>query len=486
MIFSLVFSQQLLAATTVMDKCSVKLMAVTREAKIKIEDLATDYAQKMADDTDLARIDERIKEELPKIKDELGQNIASVAGEQIAERYLEELPALEQKLEEFQACGNVQGCLRIKGEKILKWARAVQESIRASINAEDKAKQEILEAAKALATQTVAIEKVGELSGDPGSEALRKEFLAKVEDSFNTSMGVKEFFLKLGMECWENIRVLGNKSLLSNPRRLLNFAKDITTILTLQQVSRLLFIHWGWLHWEPFINSFWVIPNTIIMVYFGWVKAGEQTPDVDKPFTLEGGDPFRALPSLVYGANGFKTEVARRFSAMATVYFAELPIMYLVRTVFDKMLHVSSPGADHAGIMFAQTAVLLGGSQAFFGFKRAVFDTPFFLNVMENLRRGTRLRFERALYKSLKVRGVIDEDRDFHKEIDTGAYKSYYQRTEGLETHYDPYLGALYRQEKVLIPAGEWPIRATNEAFGSLVFFFWLQSVTAIFNHFLK
>ena len=106
----------------------------------------------------------------------------------------------------------------------------------------------------------------------------------------------------------------------------------------------------------------------------------------------------------MYGANGFKTELQQRFSSLVTLFFAELPIMYLVRTVTDSILHVSSSthGLTNAAILFGQTAVFLAGFHLYLAARGSLFDKPFFLNILPNLKKGTRQAFEVGLYNVLE------------------------------------------------------------------------------------
>jgi len=204
---------------------------------------------------------------------------------------------------------------------------------------------------------------------------------------------------------------------------------------------------------------------------------------------------FRAIPALTYGVHGFTTELKERFSSLVTLFFAELPIMYLVRTVTDSILHVSSntSGLTSAAILFGQTTVFLAGFHLYLAARGATFDKPFFLRYLPNLKKGTRLSFEVGLYNVLKEKGELQKDvslEDFHQrfapKFDYSAYKSYYTNTEGLENNFNQALADLNRQRTVLIPAGEWPIRLFNESTGSLLLFAWLQAVNAVFAHFLR
>lgn len=510
--------------------CSVKLEEIIKNAKTKITEFRDERDLAQGDIETLEKIDLKIKEELPKIKDDLGIALADDAGEHIAKDYEDQMDSLNEKIDDFRGCGNNLACLKVRGQKILLWADKARESIRAGVKAEGQAKEMLVSAAESMATEMVSIQKFEEVAEDKNiSQPTKDGYLQKVEDAFNKAPpATQNYFLRLGMIYWENIKALFSKSLITDPARLLNFGKDITTILTIQQASKWAFTKIGWLaKGEPFKNSAWVIPNTIVMVYLGWVKGGEATAEMDRPFTLNEGDPFRALPALMYGANGFKTELQQRFSSLVTLFFAELPIMYLVRTVTDSILHVSSSthGLTNAAILFGQTAVFLAGFHLYLAARGSLFDKPFFLNILPNLKRGTKNSFEVGLYNVLKENGglanmslsdfrermapsyitkkkdrIAAERQLYEKssqEVPFGAfstslnedyfvYKSYYAHIKPLEYNFSPDLADLNKQRTVLIPAGEWPIRLFNESTGSLLLFAWLQAVNAVFVHFLK
>jgi hypothetical protein len=535
LLFSLVFSEQMAFAATVPPTidptCSVKLEEIIKNAKAKIIAFKDERDLAQGDKDALDQIDLKIKEELPKIKDDLGIALADDAGERIAKDYEDQMDSLNKKIDDFRGCGNNLSCLKVRGQKILLWTDKARESIRAGIKAEGEAKEMLVSAAESMATEMVSIQKFEEAAEDKNiGQPIKDEYLQKVEDAFNkTPPAAQNYFLKLGMIYWDNIKALFSKSLISNPARLLNFGKDITTILTIQQASKWVFTKIGWLaKGEPFKNSAWVIPNTIVMVYLGWVKGGEATAEMDRPFTLNAGDPFRALPALMYGANGFKTELRQRFSSLVTLFFAELPIMYLVRTVTDSILHVSSSthGLTNAAILFGQTAVFLAGFHLYLAARGSLFDKPFFLNILPNLKKGTRNSFEVGLYNALRENGGLDDQlslSEFRERLapsyitkkkdreaaelklyeksnqvipfsvfsaglneDYQIYKSYYTHVDTLENNFSPALADLDRQRTVLIPAGEWPIRLFNESTGSLLLFAWLQAVNAVFAHFLR
>ena len=130
-------------------------------------------------------------------------------------------------------------CMKVRGQKILLWAEAARESIRAGVKAEGEAKEMLVSAAESLATEMVSIQKFEEAAEDKNvGQPIKDEYLQKVEEAFNkTPPATQNYFTKLGMIYWENIKALFSKSLISDPGRLLNFGKDITTILTIEQAE---------------------------------------------------------------------------------------------------------------------------------------------------------------------------------------------------------------------------------------------------------